>query len=130
MGTSFQEKADFPLLLFVYFLLFVFSLGIGLLAIVAGHLYPFVNKIIPFLLRPLLFVSGVFVSLSDIPQNIRPVLAYNPILQSIELSRHAISESYALDGLISLNYLLSVSFVVISFGIIVSILSKKRMMKQ
>ena len=121
---------DFPLLLFVYLLLFIFSLGIGLLAIVAGHLYPFVNKIVPFLMRPLLFVSGVFVSLSSVPQNIRQVLAFNPILQSIEISRHAISESYVLDDLISLNYLLSVSFVVISFGIIVSIISKKRMMKQ
>lgn len=121
---------DFPLLLFVYSLLFVFSLGIGLLAIIVGHLYPFVNKVIPFLMRPLLFVSGVFVSLSSVPQNIRPVLAFNPILQSIELSRHAISESYVLDDLVSLNYLLSVSFIVISFGIIVSLLTKKRMMKQ
>ena len=121
---------DFPLLLFAYFLLFVFALGIGLLAIVAGHLYPFVNKIIPFLMRPLLFLSGVFLPLSSIPQNIRPIIAFNPILQSIEISRHAISESYVLDDLISLNYLLSVSFVMISFGIIVSILSKTRMMKQ
>ncbi len=121
---------DFPLLLFVYFLLFVFALGIGLLAIVAGHLYPFVNKIIPFLMRPLLFLSGVFIPLSSIPQNIRPIIAFNPILQSIEISRHAISESYVLDDLISLNYLFSVSFVMISFGIIVSILSKTRMMKQ
>mgnify|MGYP001292186206 CR=1 FL=1 len=121
---------DFPLLLFAYFLLFLFSLGVGLIAIVVGHLYPLVNKIVPFLMRPLLFVSGIFIPLSAIPQNLRPALAFNPILQSIEISRHAISEAYMLDDLISLNYLISVSFMVFSFGIMVSILTKKRLMKQ
>lgn len=121
---------DLPLLLFSYFLLFITSLGVGLITIVLGHLYPLLDKIIPFLMRPLIFVSGVFFPLSSLPQNIRPILALNPILQSIDIARHAISNSYLLSDLISLDYLIMISMLTLSFGGMVSILSKKRLMRQ
>ena len=121
---------DIPLLLFTYFLLFITSIGVGLITVVAGHLYPLVDKIIPFLMRPLIFVSGVFIPISSIPQNIRPVLALNPIFQSIDIARHAISNSYLLSDLISLNYLMIVSTLTLSFGGMITILSKKRLMRQ
>ena len=121
---------DLPLLLFVYFLLFITALGVAFVTLVIGHLYPWSAQIVRFLNRPLLFMSGIFFSLSQLPQNFRPFLSWNPILQSIEISRHAISNSYVLDDLISLTYLIFVSSLTLSFGGAVYILSQKRLMRQ
>ncbi len=110
---------NFVLLVFTFLLLSLTATGIGLTLMIAGHIYPILNQLVPFLLRPLWILSGVFYSLNNIPQNIRPFLSWNPILQAIELSRHYISNDYFLNEAISIYYLTAVAFGTITFGLFI-----------
>ena len=109
--------SDFALLIVSFISLSIFSMGIGIFLMIATFRYEWVKSVVQFLLRPLWFMSGVFFSLNDIPQNIRPYLSWNPILQSIELTRHSFSESYLLNESVSLTYLIHISLVVLTISL-------------
>jgi capsular polysaccharide transport system permease protein len=109
--------SDFALLIVSFILISIFSMGIGIFLMIATFRYEWVKSVVQFLLRPLWFISGVFFSLNDIPQNIRPYLSWNPILQSIELARHSFSETYLLNESVSLTYLIQVSLVVFTVSL-------------
>ena len=96
---------DLPLILFSFTCISILSFGLGLVLMVAGYRYPILLTIVPILIRPLYFLSGVFFSIQNLPQWLKPYLSWNPILQAIELSRKGFSEKYFLDPLISANYL-------------------------
>ena len=109
--------SDFALLIVSFISISIFSMGIGIFLMIATFRYEWVKSVVQFLLRPLWFISGVFFSLNDIPQNIRPYLSWNPILQSIELARHSFSEAYLLNESVSLTYLIQVSLVVLTISL-------------
>ena len=89
---------------------------------VATFRYEWVKSVVQFLMRPLWFLSGVFFSLNDVPQNIRPYISWNPILQSIELTRHSFANSYPLSEAVSLTYLIQSSLIILqNFGLIIII---------
>ena len=95
-----------PLLVASYLGLALTSFGLGLLFMVAGHRYSSTFQIVPLVMRPLWFISGVFFSLASLPQWLRPWVSWNPVLQAIELSRHAFNSNYPLiDDTVSLPYL-------------------------
>lgn len=108
---------NLPLLVFSFFLFVIFSTGIGIFLMIANHRYEWIKSVVPFIMRPLWFISGVFFSLNDIPQQFRNYISWNPILQTIELSRHAFSNSYPLSNEISLNYLMQISFIVLTISV-------------
>lgn len=68
-------------------LLLVFSAGLGIVFCVLGSLFRELKRLVPLLLTPLFFISGVFFSIGLIPLEYRPYLLWNPILHAIELSR-------------------------------------------
>lgn len=70
-----------------YSLLFIFSIGVGITSGVISAMFPEVKKCIPFLSRPLYFVSGIFMPLSVVPNDFRGWLLWNPILHALELAR-------------------------------------------
>ncbi len=76
--------SDFALLIVSFISISITSMGVGIFLMIATFRYEWVKSIVQFLMRPIWFLSGVFFSLNDIPQNIRPYLSWNPILQSIE----------------------------------------------
>ena len=85
---------------------------------VAGFRYEWLSQVVPLLLRPLWFLSGVFFSIQQLPQWIRPWLSWNPILQAIELTRSAFDSDYILNPtIISLPYLISCSIISITLGL-------------
>ena len=97
---------DFPLLVASFLGLALTSFGLGLLFMVAGHRYSSTFQIVPLVMRPLWFISGVFFSLASLPQWLRPWVSWNPVLQAIEISRHAFNSNYPLiDDTVSLPYL-------------------------
>ena len=109
--------SDFALLIVSFISISIFSLGVGIFLMIATFRYEWVKSVVQFLLRPLWFISGVFFSLNDIPQNIRPYLSWNPILQSIELTRHSFSKSYLLNESVSLAYLIQISLFVLTVSL-------------
>lgn len=96
-------------------LIFLIAFGLALPLCYLNTLYPEAGKVLPLLMRPLYFVSGIFFSLSMIPEQYHVYLAWNPVLQAVELSRSAIFPGYPhAEG--SLLYLTTLAIVFIAIG--------------
>ncbi|MGL6315386.1 ABC transporter permease [Vibrio sp. WXL103] len=105
------------LVLWNFCLVWILAANIGLLFALVWAYIPEIDKIRNMLQRPLLFVSGVFFSLQDIPQSTWKYFSWNPILHAIELSREAAYPSFGAVG-VSSTYLnlatLTVTFFALS----------------
>ena len=110
---------NIPLVVSVYIALATTAFGISLSLMVAGHRYQLVGKIFPILVRPMFIASGVLFPLASIPQPLRPWITWNPILQAVEISRHAFTSNYPLDEAISLPYLLMFTGLSCAVGFVV-----------
>ena len=120
---------DLPLLVITLLGLIIFSFGLGIFLMVATFVYPVIIQIIPFILRPLWFISGVVVSINSLPQYIRPYVSWNPILQAIELTRYSFTKNYILDtSVISLVYLWQCALGALFLGLFVYFYNEKKML--
>ena len=109
---------NLPLIFASYLTLTFTALGIGIFFMVAGFRYPLLRTNVIFIQRPLFLTSGVFFSINKIPQPIRPWLSWNPILQSIELSRKGFNENYFIDpDVISLPYAITFALISCTIGL-------------
>jgi len=68
-------------------LAWLLGLGLGLFCMGLSVYSAAVDRIIPILMRPMLFISGIFFTASELPGDIREILLYNPMLHAIELVR-------------------------------------------
>ena len=108
-----------PLLALSYLSLTFFSFGLGIIMMILGYKNKFLTeKILPIFYRPIFLISGTIISLFNIPPNLYKYFTWNPILQANEISRNALTENYVLYDGISLIYLLLVSIVFLSIGLI------------
>ena len=120
---------DIGLLTATFLAVVTFAFGIGLVLIVVTHIYPSVIQLIPLAMRPLWFLSGVFISLNSIPQSLRPFLSWNPIFQAIEISRFAFTKNYFIDNsLISISYLWQCSILSVFIGMWVYSSNEKKLL--
>ncbi|WP_198414646.1 ABC transporter permease [Chromobacterium phragmitis] len=113
LGESMRLN-DIPGLIAIWLALALLSQGIGFVFMVLGHAFKAADKILPILIKPLYFASGVMFSLHIIPAEYRWLVDWNPLLHAFELMRHAVFPGYPLYG-VSLSYLwlcaLAMSFV-------------------
>lgn len=79
-------------------LLFLLGIGLGLLADVYTSKSPALKKFVEIVNRPLLFVSGAFFTMRDIPLLIKPYIIWNPILHGVDLCRGALLSAYDSPG--------------------------------
>ncbi|MFA0813020.1 ABC transporter permease [Microbulbifer epialgicus] len=108
---------NFLLLVVVNLLFFFFCLGLSLALCVVGEKFPELAKLIPLLVRPLYFMSGVFFSLEHIPGEYHAYLVWNPLLHVIELNREGLFANYS--GMFgSLAYLGFASVSMLAFGLL------------
>lgn len=82
-------------LLACYLLTWLTGIGLGLIFGVAAAYSTDVEKIVPFIQRPLLFVSAVLFPLSSMPESARQILTFNPLVHTIEQARHALFPFYS-----------------------------------
>lgn len=80
---------DSFLLMASYGGLLLFSIGIGMICCCAVSYYPETQKLIPLLIKPLYFISGVFFSAQNLPPQAVELFAWNPIFTAVEIGRHA-----------------------------------------
>lgn len=99
-----------------YFLLMVFSAGIGISFGVAYALFPDSKKILSMINRPLYFISGIFFPIAVVPAPYRDWLLWNPILHAIELGREAYFPAYPHGGA-SWGFLASSASLSLLFGL-------------
>lgn len=103
LGESFTFENIVDLFL-IWFLLFVFSCGIGLIFMVVSNAYPETEKFLPIIIKPLYFISCVMFPLHSVPEDYWRYLLWNPIVHAIELSRVSVVPGY-ISGATSLSYL-------------------------
>lgn len=83
------------------------ALGISITAFVVGNRLPPVKFFARLVISRVLFwTSGLFFSAALLPDNVRRLLLWNPLLHAIELFRHYLQPHYPIPG-ISLGYLAS-----------------------
>ena len=81
---------------------------LGMIFAIAAAFVPEVDKIKSMLTRPLMFISCVFFSLQDLPEEYWPYLTWNPLVHFNELARYACFESYGTKG-VSLNFVVEIT---------------------
>lgn len=93
LGYRFEYN-DTLLLLATVACLFAFSFGVGLVVGIVGPLWRESQKIIPVLIRPFFFISGIFFAAGDVPPHLRDLAMVNPLLHATELLRNALFREY------------------------------------
>jgi capsular polysaccharide transport system permease protein len=72
--------------------------GLGLIFGVAAAYYKEIDKVVPVLQRPLLFVSAVLFPTAQLPTATKEYLFMNPLVNTIEMARKAMFPNYPVDG--------------------------------
>lgn len=92
------EADDLLMFLTAASLLFLLGVGLGLLADVYTAKSPALRKFVEIINRPLLFMSGAFFTMQDLPAVIKPYIVWNPILHGVDLCRGALLSAYDSPG--------------------------------
>ena len=88
--------------------------GFGLiLGVMAVH-FKEIEKVTKVIQRPLVFVSAVLFPTNALPDATKEILLYNPLVHTIELSRHALFPFYPVEGT---NLLYPGGFAIVIFAI-------------
>lgn len=77
----------FPLAVFVLMLYTVLVFSCGVILMVMTTRMPFLDAVVPQVVRILYFASGAFFAVSDLPYSIRQVILLNPIVHVVEILR-------------------------------------------
>jgi len=91
-----------PLLVVAYVGVALFGFLLGLAGAMGSYFSENVPKVVGLVLRPLFFSSGIFFTLSSVPEKFRWLLLLNPMLQWNELVRAAYFETYSAGAVSSL----------------------------
>ncbi|WP_227105602.1 ABC transporter permease [Chromobacterium rhizoryzae] len=110
------QLSQLPLLATAWLLLSLLALGCGLVFMVLGHAFKTAEKLLPILMKPLYFLSGIMFPPSLIPGDYRWLVDWNPLLHAFELMRHAILPGYPLND-DSLSYLFAWTLVLLFAGL-------------
>ena len=100
-----------------FVLLSLLAFGLGLVFGVLNSLYPEAGKFIPMLLRPLMFISGTFFSINELPRAMQEVLLWNPLIHVFELMRSCFSYYYD-TSLVSMEYLALCALTAMTLGML------------
>lgn len=88
------QLSSFLFLVVVYLLLVCLALGLAFLFVSLIERFPDTERIIPIAIRPLYFMSGIFFSISEIPEGYQSYFQWNPLLHAVELIRNAVAPTY------------------------------------
>lgn len=109
-----------------YGTLMIFSFGLGTLFCVLANLSTEADKLIPILMRPLLWISAVFFPLAAVPQNYQHLLLWNPIVHALELIRSGWIAGFQTQGG-SWHYLFGTTLILLVFAMSAYRLSHRRL---
>lgn len=116
-------------ILFIIFQVWLCAISIGLMFAITKAFVIEIDKVRVLLTRPLFFISAVFFSLQDIPQQYWSYLTWNPILHAIELTRNSAYPSYHAQG-VTLEYLTLSTFILFAFALAIYSISWKKVVSR
>lgn len=88
------ELADPLLALLGFTLAWGIGAAAGYLVVMLSVQAPWVPRLVPTVLRPVFFLSGVFFTANELPTPIANVLQYNPLLDVTEIFRMGVFHNY------------------------------------
>lgn len=109
--------ADPLLMLGAFFGLWCIGVGFGLITSVVIAMLPDLGKIIKFIMRPMMIISGVIFPLSSLPPQIREWLMLNPVAHGIESMRLGFSPYYHAVPELNIGYIFSFALGSVFFGL-------------
>ncbi len=122
---------DVATVLISFTLLTIFCFSVGLIFNSVMLKFPFFKNTFPILGRIVFFTSCTFFPLRAAPQSLRPFISWNPIAQSIELSRWGIDHNYIINfEEISIIYLFFATLTTLSLSLIVCNQSDNNFIKE
>lgn len=95
----------------------LFGLAIGSLCCSFSYYWNPLERIVPFAMRLLFFVSGIFFSINSIPYPYKSYLLYNPVVHLIELTRKAVLPT-SVNNHLDIVYLLTWLFVSLTLALL------------
>ncbi|MFB9213680.1 ABC transporter permease [Vibrio sinaloensis] len=107
---------NFLLLLLCVVSTWLIAISVGLIFALIRSFIPEFDKVKAVIMRPMLFISGVFFSLQDLPRSTWKYFDWNPVLHAIELIRQAAYPSFGAIG-VSLGYLLFLTLTLVCFAL-------------
>lgn len=96
--------------------LWLFAIGIGCLNATILLFIPSYKQTYAVIQRPFFFVSGIFFTVDSLPEFVREVALYNPILHGIEWFRSAYFQSYE-SACFDVKYLYSFVLIFLAVGL-------------
>ena len=96
--------------------LWLFAIGIGCLNATILLFIPSYRQTYAVIQRPFFFVSGIFFTVDGLPEAVREIALYNPILHAIEWFRSAYFQSYE-SAYLDTRYLWSLVLVFLAVGL-------------
>ena len=118
---------DDPLgLILAWGLLSIFSLGFGLIVVVASAYWEDAVKVVSIATRPMIFMSAVFYAMTMVPEQYWYLLSWNPVLHAIELGRDSFFPTYT-TPVGSWTYLMSVAVGTLLIGLMLYRVGRNRL---
>lgn len=108
--------AYLDVLMACYLITWLMGCGLGLIFAVSAAYFKEVEKIVKVASAPLMIISCVLLPLSSLPTYAQQYLLLNPLVHTIELSRHAAFPHYTVDGP-AMFYPFACAIVVLSVGL-------------
>ncbi len=116
--TGHPVMLDNPLGILVYLLaLAVLGMCYGIFAEVVGTVIPDMRRILGLLMRPMLFISGLFFTMDMIPWGAEKYLVWNPVLHLVDLTRGAALTGYESPGSLGYAWLWAMGFLLVGLAI-------------
>ncbi|GAA6135050.1 ABC transporter permease [Oceaniserpentilla sp. 4NH20-0058] len=112
-------------LLYASLLLVYLSVGLGLVLCTITSIWEDFEKVLQMMMRPLIFVSGVFFAATMIPAQYWYVVTWNPVFHLIEMMREAMFVTYT-SPVADPTYVIIVSFVINALGLMMFSVNKQR----
>ncbi len=72
----------------------VFGTAVGRFAAILGMVSETAKRMVPVVLRPMFWISGIFFTSTELPSNLLPYLQWNPLLHAIEITRSGVFLDY------------------------------------
>ena len=102
-------------------LIWLLSLGVGVVAVALIVFKPFLENFVISVMRFLFFLSGIFFSIDMVPFEIKPIILLNPIFHIVELARTSFNPAYMRTDI---SWVYPLAFAVIS--LLLGLISERR----
>ena len=83
---------------------------------VMGSINPESKKIIPMIMKPMYFISGIFFTASEVPEGLREYLLLNPVFNMIEWIRYSTFVEMGSYKYYDVSYILAITLVFFSLS--------------